>query len=229
MLPTLGKLTANASTEKLQAIFGTDIPETAFQQLKSDLTTDRFSLPAVEIVPNMPANVLAAYDNSSQKILLSANISQSASPDQIKRLISEEFGHHVDHLLRKQYSKLGGDARQDEGARFAREVAGCKVSNVDIALDGKIGNLELHNESGHYFTTLLVAKLASTLDLSNAEQERLALFSQLPDEIGAWDAINVKAAKELQGPLFFGLFRNMRDGSGTPVTKKRRPPARQCQ
>lgn len=220
MLSTLGKLTANTSTEKLQAIFGTDIPANAYQQLKSDLKADRFSIPAVEFASNMPDNVLAAYDNSSQKILLSANIAQSASPDQIKRLISEEFGHHVDHLLRQQYSKLGGDARQDEGARFAREVAGCKVSNVDIALDGKIGNLELHNESGHYFTTLMVAKLASTLDLSDAEQERLALFSQLPDEIGAWDAINVQAAKELKGPLFFGLFRTMRDGSGTPVTKK---------
>lgn len=60
----------------------------------------------------------------------------------------------------------------------------------------------LYGEGGHYYTTYFVAR---TVGYSAEEAATLALYSQLPDEVGRWDAIAQKVQKELR-VLSFSLI-----------------------
>ncbi len=193
LLASLGQLTAHTDIPTLQNIFGTDIPVAAYQAMQQDLRLGTFSMPAIKSGMALPPDVKAAYDSASKTIFVAKDHTDNGATDNCKRLVSEEFGHHIDNLLRNHYSQVGKDAPLDEGALFAREVAGCSVSDADIAFDGKLGNLEFHNEAGHYYGTLLALNsLGSTLGLSQIDKEKIAGWAQLPDELSALDAIAVE-------------------------------------
>ncbi|MBK8287037.1 MAG: hypothetical protein IPK97_20425 [Ahniella sp.] len=64
-----------------------------------------------------------------------------------------------------------------------------------------------YGEAGHFYTTFVVARM---LDIQEKEAKTLALYSQLPDEIGKFDAINqaVRGATREYAklhPIFRGL------------------------
>lgn len=198
ILSDLVKTTAQSNTQQLQAIFGRDIPPAAFQQMKMDMAQGDFTMPTITSGEKLPPGVHAAYDGASKAILISDRISAAevASPEYLKRLVSEEFGHHVDNMLRNHYSQVGGDAHLDEGALFARDVTGCKVSAADIVQDGKRDNLEFHNEAGHYYgTKLALNSLGDSLDLSQKDKETLDSWAQIPDELSILDAIAIQTQK----------------------------------
>lgn len=108
----------------LLVLFGPDIPESAYKALRKDLLDAKVEPPPVRVVVLGMQGHEALYDNEAAFIRVRqafARASEKEAGDAAKLMIAlvEEFGHHLDHLLRHTYSKVGGDAPLDEGARFA--------------------------------------------------------------------------------------------------------------
>ncbi len=61
---------------------------------------------------------------------------------QVTKLLVEEYGHHLDHLLNP-----GGDTAGDEGQRFAAEVNGDDTSGLGFAADDDHGTLAVEGHS----------------------------------------------------------------------------------
>ncbi len=138
---------------QMSNLFGKDIPPPAYETLRQDLLAGNISAPEVEVTDiGLEGKALAAYNADNGKILLSEQLAHPSSPNaQIlkDRALAEETGHHIDHLLRNQYSQVGGDASLDEGARFARNIGGFAVSDQEIKDDGGQGQLEFFEAGGH--------------------------------------------------------------------------------
>ena len=72
---------------------------------------------------------------------------------QVTKLLVEEYGHHLDHLL-----SPGGDTAGDEGQRFAAEVNGDDTSGLGFAADDDHGTLAVDGRSTDVeFATLTFA------------------------------------------------------------------------
>ncbi|REG37179.1 heterokaryon incompatibility protein Het-C [Archangium gephyra] len=104
--------------------FGDDIPEEACKKLRSALLGGSLPLAEIHITGKGLSGHEAAYDREKRQILVSRELVLAAREDNDeawKLLIAllEEFGHHVDNLLRTEYSQVGGDAPLDEGSRMA--------------------------------------------------------------------------------------------------------------
>ncbi len=125
-------------------IFGYDIPIEAFEKLHDDLKAE--SVKALEI--KVVSGSYAAYDNQEQKILVGKNLIKPVMEDdenakfKLYHILIEEYGHHIDNLLRNEYSSIGGDAKKDEGAMFAFLMA-------DMAFDRK-SDLPFADYEGEY-------------------------------------------------------------------------------
>ncbi|WP_395848556.1 HET-C-related protein [Cystobacter fuscus] len=107
-----------------QLIFGEDIPPTTIQRLRSAVITGSLPAPQVVLVRDELDGHPAAYHGPSRSILISRELvlqAKSNNNEAWKLLVclTEEFGHHLDRLLRTHYSSIGGDALLDEGARMA--------------------------------------------------------------------------------------------------------------
>jgi LysM repeat protein len=107
-----------------QLIFGEDIPPTAIQRLRSAVLNGSLPPPRIVIVRDELDGHPAAYHGPSHSILISRGLVLQARSDnneawKLLVCLTEEFGHHLDRLLRTHYSSIGGDALLDEGARVA--------------------------------------------------------------------------------------------------------------
>ncbi|OJH37240.1 HET-C-related protein [Cystobacter ferrugineus] len=107
-----------------QLIFGEDIPRAAIQRLRSAVLNGALPPPRVVIVRDELDGHPAAYHAPSRSILISRGLVLQARSDnneawKLLMCLIEEFGHHLDRLLRTHYSSVGGDALLDEGARVA--------------------------------------------------------------------------------------------------------------
>jgi hypothetical protein len=110
--------------EKLPAIFGSDIPVEAYRKLRQALVSRQFVPPRLELVKTGLKGHSAGYDNARRTILVHHPLVSAAERDRgqaatLLLALIEEFGHHVDNLLRTEYSRVRGDAPRDEGAEFA--------------------------------------------------------------------------------------------------------------
>jgi len=104
--------------------FGQKVPQSAFQQLRAAVLAHTLPQPRIVLVAGGIQGHEAAYDSKASTILIDRDLVLRARQDNDEAwlllvCLAEEFGHHLDHLLRTRYSKLGGDAPQDEGARVA--------------------------------------------------------------------------------------------------------------
>jgi hypothetical protein len=109
---------------KLPAVFGRDVPVDAYRMLRKSLLDKKFSQPAVEIVTEGLLGHSAGYDNARRTILVDRQLVSTAekNKEQAATLLIaliEEFGHHVDNVLRTDYSRRSGDGPRDEGAEIA--------------------------------------------------------------------------------------------------------------
>lgn len=105
-------------------LFGADIPEQAYRDLRSALLDGSFPNPEIRLVDGGLQGHEAAYDSARRRVLVSRPLARAALDDgaaawKLAVALLEEFGHHVDHLLRNEYSEVGGDAPLDEGVRMA--------------------------------------------------------------------------------------------------------------
>lgn len=112
----------------LTTLFGADVPEDAYRSLRSALVDRSLPRPEIVLLRGALRGHVAGYDREKRAIVLKASLVRDAAgdPDAAWALffaLLEEFGHHVDHLLRNQYSSVGGDARLDEGVRLSYALA----------------------------------------------------------------------------------------------------------
>lgn len=110
----------------LSQLFGADVPEEARRRLRAALLAGRLPEPELRIVDGGLGvyGHVAAYDREERVIRISRELVHRAREDnneawRLLVALIEEYGHHVDQLLRGEYSKVGGDAALDEGARMA--------------------------------------------------------------------------------------------------------------
>lgn len=110
-------------------IFGADIPLKAYEKLYKDISDGKETINTKIIVAlDVPGYGAAYYtgknENFKNHIIISEGFITNALKDnkyQKLLLIAlvEEFGHHLDYLLRNEYSTKGGDAKNDEGALYS--------------------------------------------------------------------------------------------------------------
>lgn len=108
-------------------IFGCDVPYEAYSQFYKDLSDEKVANVDIEVLQQSLYGNHAAYHTRKNVICISEALLQQAIDDNEKRAellaaLTEEFGHHIDYLLRNKYSSIKGDARNDEGAIFAFRV-----------------------------------------------------------------------------------------------------------
>ncbi|MCK6587631.1 MAG: type VI secretion system tip protein VgrG [Polyangiaceae bacterium] len=111
----------------MMSLFGSDIPLAAYEALYHDLENKTLVPPPFRVLPGGASGHLAAYNRKKKLIEVSSALCRDAETNNEQAWVLcaamiEEFGHHVDHVLRNEYSKVGGDAMLDEGARFGYAV-----------------------------------------------------------------------------------------------------------
>ncbi len=121
----------------LANLFGYDIPVAAYAQFRTDLLSGSLPQPEYVVIRSGGSNLLAAYNSKDQQILVGLKMIEEARQNndaswKLNIALSEEFGHHVDNLLRNHYSTVGGDAYMDEGARYAYNILNYKVDLQSI-------------------------------------------------------------------------------------------------
>lgn len=106
--------------------FGEDIPAEAYRRMRSALLEDTLPEPELRIVDGGLGlyGHVAGYDRRERVIRISRPLAHRARGDndeawKLLVILLEEYGHHIDNLLRMEYSKVGGDAPLDEGSRLA--------------------------------------------------------------------------------------------------------------
>ncbi|QRK04884.1 LysM peptidoglycan-binding domain-containing protein [Archangium violaceum] len=111
----------------LLVLFGVDIPADAYEAFRRELLDGKVEPPPIRVVELGLHGHEAGYDSVARTIKVRQKFARAAEekPEEASKLLLallEEFGHHVDQLLRNTYSKVSGDAPLDEGARFAHSV-----------------------------------------------------------------------------------------------------------
>lgn len=107
-------------------VFGADISAKALDRLYTEANEGTIDNPPIIVCRNRICGTLsAAYDNDSHCIYVAENFVKEAIEyndvrHQLLAALVEEFGHHVDYLLRFVYDKnISQDTEGDEGARYA--------------------------------------------------------------------------------------------------------------
>jgi hypothetical protein len=108
----------------LAHIFGYDIPIKAYVDFQHDLKNGAIAQPKIEVLTSGSEVV---YDFKSQTILVGLDLVESAEQNnddtwKLNIALTEEYGHHIDYLLRNVYSTVDGDGYLDEGARYAYNI-----------------------------------------------------------------------------------------------------------
>ncbi|WNG53887.1 hypothetical protein F0U59_03095 [Archangium gephyra] len=109
---------------KLRVVFGSDLPTAAYQTLRKSLLDKTLALPRIELVTSGLMGHEAGYDNARRVIMVDRQLVSLAERDRSRAAtllvaLVEEFGHHVDNLLRTEFSRQGGDGPRDEGTELA--------------------------------------------------------------------------------------------------------------
>lgn len=113
-------------------IFGSDIPLDAYQELYQKASDRKQSInPKITVVKELDGIGAAYYTGENKKYYNHILISQGFVDNALKNngfqkllmlALVEEFGHHLDYLLRFEYSSTKGDSKGDEGARFTSNM-----------------------------------------------------------------------------------------------------------
>lgn len=113
-------------------IFGSDIPLDAYQELYQKASDRKQSInPKITVVKELDGIGAAYYTGENKKYYNHILISQGFVDNALKNngfqkllmlALVEEFGHHLDYLLRFEYSSKKGDSKGDEGARFTSNM-----------------------------------------------------------------------------------------------------------
>lgn len=113
-------------------IFGGDIPLEAYEQLYKDASDKKESiLPEITVARSLPGKGAVYNADTRSKfhkniIISEGFINEALEKNDTQKLLMialvEEFGHHLDYLLRFEYSAVKGDAPGDEGAKYTSRL-----------------------------------------------------------------------------------------------------------
>ncbi len=117
-------------------IFGDDIPIAAYSKLYRALSDKSLTPPDIEVLKYGVRGHYAAFNSKRRKILVIDYLVIDAASDEEERQILfiallEEYGHFIDWVLRNEYSRIGGDAKDDEGAIYAYRLAFIDIFKTD--------------------------------------------------------------------------------------------------
>lgn len=164
-------------------IFGSDIPETAYRLLWERLRARSMAMPEIFLATTLQdasgsnsKQHHAAYDSTNRRILvLKSTVRRAANENEMACVVMlallEEFGHHVDVVLRNDLadpSKTGKDGPQDEGAVMARACFAYAFVGMNHA-ETPVTEFALHRSAGK--STVLAAHLD---DLHTAARKYLS-------------------------------------------------------
>lgn len=122
---------------RMADIFGKDVSQSAVDKLHDACMDKSLPNPEIEVCENTIHGLSAAYNTKTNKIYVSRQMVEAAVEDneirhKLLAALVEEFGHHVDWLLRCKYdTNAKQDAEGDEGARFAYQGM-CRVLYLDF-------------------------------------------------------------------------------------------------
>lgn len=126
LMKTAKELSEMAFIMLMLQIFGEDIEIEAFGKLYRDLCDEKVEPPKILVTQNPIKNYRANYSNKRKNILVSKGFLKEAISDnearaQLMVALLEEYGHHIDNLLRTDYATNGKEDKDiiDEGAKFA--------------------------------------------------------------------------------------------------------------
>ncbi len=169
-LRILGRLVERIDVDAFYAlmggVFGYDVPPQAYAKLYDDIKQRKLSYPKVQVITDDEC----FYHNQDNKVRIGitfidrALYTKEASEKtthqcHLAGLLVHEFGHHLDYVLRNEYSQVGGDAPLDEGANFAfllSQLENCYDSTKQPAL-------YYSGALGHYHIFLTPQELKQTL------------------------------------------------------------------
>lgn len=126
LMKTAQELSEMAFVLLMLQIFGEDIEIEAIGKLYKDLCDGKLNPPEIIVTKDPIKNYKANYTNKRKKILVSQGFLEDAienneAKSQLMVSLLEEYGHHIDNLLRTDYAQNGkaDKDRIDEGAKFA--------------------------------------------------------------------------------------------------------------
>ncbi|AZA77454.1 hypothetical protein EG347_07985 [Chryseobacterium sp. G0186] len=116
----------------MAGIFGNDVTLDAYEQLYKAASDKKQSInPKITVAKEVPGFGATYYTGDNKKYYNHIIVSQGFIDNALKNngyhkllmlALVEEFGHHLDYLLRFEYSSQKGDADGDEGARFTSNM-----------------------------------------------------------------------------------------------------------
>ena len=127
-LARLGARELGGLGDLLRAAFGAKAEGPAGRALGARLAAGEVPMPALRLVGDetLPAGARGAYSSQGEgTVFLHREL--MGDPAALRRVLAEELGHHLDRLLG------GGDAKGDEGALFARLLAGERLGAGELA------------------------------------------------------------------------------------------------
>ena len=205
---------AQASDGQLFALFNGDqsAPNEAWQQTLAQLRTaiaDGTMQIDVALLDNAQIKgAMAAYapegPGAAPVIYLNSDWLGVLDTQQVSRLLVEEYGHHLDHLLNQ-----GLDTPGDEGQRFAAAVTGMDSSTPGFAGDDDHATLDLDGEA--------VAVEFATLTFSNAYEVNTAT-TPAGKESNSHDFVYAPLGQVIVSDAINSRFFSGNDVSATAVT-----------
>ncbi len=205
---------AQASDGQLFALFNGDqsAPNEAWQQTLVQLRTaiaDGTMQIDVALLDNAQIKgAMAAYapegPGAAPVIYLNSDWLGVLDTQQVSRLLVEEYGHHLDHLLNQ-----GLDTPGDEGQRFAAAVTGLDSSTPGFAGDDDHATLDLDGEA--------VAVEFATLTFSNAYEVNTAT-TPAGKESNSHDFVYAPLGQVIVSDAINSRFFSGNDVSATAVT-----------
>ena len=154
-------------------IFGQDIPLEAYEKLYEKASDKIEDLnPKITVGLDLPGYGVSFNSNKSSKFFKQIIVSQdfidkATISNKYQKLLLlalvEEFGHHLDYLLRYEFSNTKGDADGDEGAKYSGKMNRMyKLFYID----------PFENKEQHYATATIKGKETKLIwDFSDLYEE----------------------------------------------------------
>lgn len=153
---------------RISGIFGEDVPDSAISKLYDACMDKSLESPEIEVCENTIYGLSAAYNTKTNRIYVSRTIVEKAIDDnecrhKLMAALVEEFGHHIDWLLRSKYDdNVKKDADGDEGARFAYQSF-FNTYHEDSKDQGDIPFAETETPNGNFNLTWNIFNLHDAL------------------------------------------------------------------
>ena len=181
----------------LHSIFGKDIQDEAIRKLMLDIQEQTVPLPLWKVTDILTSEEGAFHDSGCIYINEDFILSAEDSPQNawtLFRVMIEEIGHYVDYLLRNKYDTLHGDAKGDEGTRFANAYI---YYNKLLQRDFHFANFHMQTDTGE-----IKSFRPQILKHAPTEEEKAKTLLYTEDASDDHAAVMLNNGKQIVGEFF---------------------------